>query len=219
MRDDARRLFFEGMNLAREGETERAIRCFETALETDPANAETRYNIAALLLELGRADESLGHFRIVLEKRPDDPDVLANIGRILVRRGETEEAARHLEKALSLSPAHGNALCWLGVLRGKLEGKYEEALRLFQTALEAGSEFPEAHVGVAVCHHHLGRLREAVGHLEEAARLAPHRPIILNHLGIVHMKLGMELKAEQYFRAALKIDPGAKFRHSGLWDI
>lgn len=207
------------MNLGRDGETERAVRCFERALEADPSYAEARYNLAASLLELGRSDESLEHFHILLEARPDDPDILANIGRIHVRRAEAEEATKHLGRALSISPDNGNALCWMGVLRGKLEGRYEEAMELFLKSLEAGGDFPEAHVGVAVCHHHLGRLREAVGHLERASDLAPHKPIILNHLGIVHMKLGLEGKAEEYFRAALRIDPSAEFRHGSLWDI
>lgn len=219
MKADARALFFEGMNLGRDGETERAVRCFEAVVEAAPSHVEARYNLAAGLLELGRPDESLEQFHIILKERPEDPDILANIGRIHVRRAEAEEAREHLEKALANDPDNGNALCWMGVFRGKLENEYEKALELFRKSLEAGDDFPEAHVGVAVCHHHLGRLREAVGHLEKASGLAPHKPIILNHLGIVHMKLGMEQKAEEYFRAALRLDPAAKFRHASLWDI
>lgn len=218
MKDIASTLFFEAMNLARDRRTDRAAEIFNRLLAADPAHEQARYNLALCLLDAGRVDESLSHFNKLLESRQDDADVLANIGRIHLRRMETDEARAALERALAIDPGNGNALCWMGILRGRSDGDYEAAMELFTRSIALGG-IAEAFVGMAVCRHHLNHLSEALESLEKALALAPDRPVILNHMGILCMKLRMEQRAENFYHKALLLDPEARFRHRGLWDV
>jgi Flp pilus assembly protein TadD len=51
-------------------------------------------------------------------------------------------------------------------------------------------------------------LGEAIGHFEEAARLAPDDPAVHTDLGALYSDGGMAEEAVRSFEAALKVDPG-----------
>ena len=68
--------------------------------------------------------------------------------------------------------------------------KWELALSKFQEALEANTEFPEAHFNAALTLHQLQRHEEAIFHFRRAGELAPQNDTIVgskvyrNHLGL-----------------------------------
>jgi len=215
-----RTLFREGMNLLREGETERAVWCFETILERDGnQDASTEYNLALGYSRLGRVSDALSIFNRMLEKQPDDPDIYFNTGKLLWRSGRTKQALTYLKKALQIEPEHPGAMCMVGIILGKNLGRHGEAVKFLESALKIQWDFAEAHQALGICHHHLGDTGRAIKHLEKVVELEPENSAVHNHLGIMYMTAGDEKKAEEHFRRALEINPDAELKHKNLWDM
>lgn len=69
-------------------------------------------------------------------------------------------------------------------------GKWQEAKNLFESAIQAAPDLPEAHFNLALTLHKLGAHREATIHFKKASELAPANKEIVessayrNHLGL-----------------------------------
>ena len=69
-------------------------------------------------------------------------------------------------------------------------GQWEEALTLFQEAIQSDPQLAEAHFNAALTLHQLGRHQEAGRHFQRAGELAPTNATIIestlyrNHLGL-----------------------------------
>jgi Flp pilus assembly protein TadD len=86
------------------------------------------------------------------------------------------------------------------------EGKIDQAITEFQTALKHDPNHPEAH-------YHLGRALFVKGDFEgakvhylETARLDPKAPV-RNGLGVVYARLGQTSEAIAQFKEALRLHP------------
>lgn len=69
-------------------------------------------------------------------------------------------------------------------------GQWREAKSLFESAIQADPDLPEAHFNLALSFHKLGNHREATVHFKRAGELAPANKEIVkssayrNHLGL-----------------------------------
>ncbi len=104
-----------------EGDTERARRLYESALETGARTAEIRAALAAATLEDGEIDRGLEEIEAALREKPGDPEALMTRARIRIRRGEPEAARRDLLAAVATGGAPYRA-------RALLEPAFREVL-------------------------------------------------------------------------------------------
>lgn len=61
-----------GVCLRQLGQREQALATFEFVTLKQPAHWQARYNLTAMLLELGRVDRARASFEILRQQRPDD---------------------------------------------------------------------------------------------------------------------------------------------------
>jgi len=94
-------------------------------------------------------------YRQVLALEPDRPGIHYRLGRTLLARSyqvtsaqDVADAAGEFERELQISPSNANAAYELGEIRRK-DGKFEEAQKLFEQALQGHADFEEAHLGLA----------------------------------------------------------------------
>lgn len=79
--------------------------------------------------------------------------------------------------------------------RGKTavgEGKYAEALKLFQQANQVQPHNPDTLNMIAYCHRKLGKLSEAFMYYERALKLRPRFPAAREYLGEAHVQAALE---------------------------
>jgi tetratricopeptide (TPR) repeat protein len=97
-----------------------------------------------------------------------------NRGILKFRRGAHEQAIADYDEALRLDPDEPEAYLNKGVAMLRLPGRHADALPLFETALEKGTDRPAiAHFARAVAHELSGNVRAAYRGYREAARLDP----------------------------------------------
>lgn len=109
---DHDRCFNYGLAAYYTGNWERAISCFERALELKPDNPQDLNNLAAALISRNEsADLSRAESLIVsaMSQRNQSASLFNNMGIIKLRRGHTDEARQWFTRALDLDPTLENA--------------------------------------------------------------------------------------------------------------
>ena len=124
---------------------EKAIGCYDKALEINPNDAEAWNNKGYVLDELGRYEEAIECYDKALDINQNFAEAWNNIGVVLCSLGKYEEAIECYDKALKINPNNakawnnkGNALNKLGRYKEAVESKGKAA---FLLCLEGRTDF------------------------------------------------------------------------------
>jgi serine/threonine protein kinase/Tfp pilus assembly protein PilF len=162
---------------------EDGIASFQRAIELDPTYAPGH---AGLAMALG--------FKATLDLAPP---------------GELWPRARQAaERALELDPTLSGAYTVLGFVQSSYDWNWSGAEQLYQRALELNPGSSDAHLGYAMTSlTPLGRLDEALAHMQKAVELDPLGPVVNMALGHLYLFRGDEDQAIQQYRRTIEIDP------------
>jgi predicted O-linked N-acetylglucosamine transferase (SPINDLY family) len=128
----------------RRGENAEAATLLARAIEREPDNAESHYNLGLVLAALGRNAEAEASYRQGLGLRPASVDGHNNLGVLLEQTGRYDEAEACYRRAIEISPEHAHPLNNLGVLL-KEEGRLGEAIETHRRAIRLNPDLPAAH--------------------------------------------------------------------------
>jgi tetratricopeptide (TPR) repeat protein len=104
--------------------------------------ADALYQLAALAATVGDDEGSVAILRTALGLEPNHAKSLNNLGWGLLERGEwSDEIVDMIERAHRGMPDDGAILDSLGLVRYK-QGRFDEAIDLFQRAIQAGGQNP-----------------------------------------------------------------------------
>ena len=199
-----------------------AERLLRQALQIDAASEEANFNLAAVLCDLGRAEESLPLFGRILATNPASAGALNNRGVALLKLNRPAEALADLQKAAAITPDDPGLLNNLGNCLNKL-GDHEAALKVLDRVLKAD----EAHVGALVnksdALNKLKKHAEAFSCADKAVLLAPNAIEALNNRGNALRGLGRLDEALASYERALELKPdyadGLENRGHALQDL
>jgi tetratricopeptide (TPR) repeat protein len=139
-------------------------------MQPEPAAAANFYNNRGWLYHgLQRYDEALADYNQAIARDRRNGTAYANRAATYASLGRYEEALADSNQCLALDPTPvGYAT--RGAISLKL-GRFPEALADFGTALEMDPQCAPAHANLGLFLGGAGRLREALPHLDQAARL------------------------------------------------
>jgi tetratricopeptide (TPR) repeat protein len=146
------------------GRLDQAIAHSEEAVRLSPGFGRAYNHLARARAERGELEAAIALYRQALERMPAGVEtaiVHYNLANALFRAESWSEAEVHYAEAIRLRPGYFQAHVNCGMLLRR-QGRFEEAARQFQRALEIS---PEA--GVL---KRMGALRREQGRLDEAAR-------------------------------------------------
>jgi tetratricopeptide (TPR) repeat protein len=163
-----------GDALLEQGRVEEAIESYRRALLVGPRNAQGYAHLGRALVESGKLARGIYYYRRALELRGDqpEPEIHAHLAAALAKRNNLAQAEEHFELAIAQRPGFGEAHASLGLLLMN-EGRYADARRQLERALDLMDETPEIHAGLATTAEHLGDSRAAIQHYRAALRLRP----------------------------------------------
>lgn len=92
----------------------------ETALDGDPNDADSRFNLANTLQLMGEFEAAEGHFRQYVAQRPDDSVGFFSFASQLQMQGRLEDALIQAEQSLALAPDHLDTLLLIANLQESL---------------------------------------------------------------------------------------------------
>ena len=131
---------------------------------------------------------------------------LYSLSRLLELLGQPDQALNRVQEGLKISGGDLDGLCLAGRYAGKL-GKTQAATEFYAQALakQPGAGFAEEGLGGLLLGQ--GKLKEALVHLEAAARSGPESASLLNRMGAAHAQLGQLDQAVSLFRRAVRLSP------------
>jgi len=213
---EALRLYTQALDADDSGDDQRAIALLEEAIERDTAFAMAWRKLGVLLsnrnVEGGRAIEA--------EKKAfAHRDRLTTRERYLTEGTYYSDVERDVERAvtayenlLDMNPDDAWALNNLGVLAGA-EGDAERALDLYERSFSSDPSNVLALGNQSVMLKRLGRTEEARAVLEEALRIAPGAPDMVNRLADLEVGAGDYEAATKLYDSVAVLGKG-----SGYWD-
>ena len=189
------------------GKTKSAVRYLETAIEERPNFTEARERLALVQIELG--DPVVARDQLVaIEAKKAECAAAGDCDEAYTARIDT--AIARINEALaapSVEPEEYDG--------NDEETTDEDQASLFFAPRDAGVERYAA--AVRLINEH--RFKEAIEDLNKADAIVGPHPDILNYLGYSHRKLGLMDKAQDYYRAALAIDPDHKGANEYLGEL
>ena len=144
-------------------------------------------------------------------------------------QGLLEQARSECMIAVSFSPTDPEASLLLGDVQ-RLLGDLEAAARSYLGVRERDPTSLGAALGLAAVHEREGRLAEAADMLEEAEKLHPGNPILLNNLGSIYLRMAritpvdaeaatFAARARTLFQAAAALEPRMAEPRAGLAEV
>ncbi|HZN56928.1 MAG TPA: tetratricopeptide repeat protein [Planctomycetota bacterium] len=196
--------------------------CFAKALDASPGSPHALVGLAQAALLEGNTAEAIGRCEEALRAAP-------RFGKALFVEASAARAAGDPQRANELLELHArsdknfappdpilDALESLrcdsdSVLRrgnaAFQEGRFEDALQLFATALERNPRLAMAEYDLGLALQQLGRHAEAVERYERFLAAQPRSVDGLNNLGLALQALGRRDAALERFETALAVDP------------
>ena len=230
--------------LEAQGKVEEAKVSLEQTLKASPESLGLRERLAQACLKLGQKPEALAHYQAEIQAGHPTIAIRLAVARLALDLDKVELAQSETKKVFDVSPRNAEAAYYMarvheahnssglalteyrhattwgntplyalgyGRLLDKL-GKQQEALASFADAVS----LPEGRMERGRIYFRAGDIESALADFEAAAKMSPKdaEPLILQ--GLCFDKLGQSVKADDAYRAALKIDPGAPEPHYRL---
>jgi tetratricopeptide (TPR) repeat protein len=189
-------------------------------------------NLAAVLFENRRYQESADAYAKLVEENPEDGSLHTSLAGALGALGRYDEAVRHLDVAIELEPLNAEAYHNLGVILER-QGNPEAAIEEYQTAVRYNPQYEPSRRALvrltgsgdvrapqndaeklasalaerASQSARRGDYAEAMELLAEAERIAPRYALVYQYQSNVAYFMGDLPKAIQVLEKALELEP------------
>jgi Flp pilus assembly protein TadD len=199
-----------GVELARQGKLDEAVRRYTEVLRLTPAVPQVHNNLGIVLARQGQLDEAVRHYTEALRLKANIPETHNNLGNALARQGQLDEAVRHFTEALRLKAAFPEAHNNLADALVR-QNRLEEAIVHYRQSLYLHPGFSEARAGLD---HTLGQLAKVIQTTQPPER--DGRPETLIEVGNAFADQGQYDRAIQYYTRALELEPELAAAHVAL---
>ena len=206
-------LNIKGISCSHLNKFDEAIKTYKEAIQIEPENPITYFNLGVTLQDSGRLNEALEHYKIALNKNPQYLDAIFNLGTIFEKMKIIPTAISYFEKALALNPDHVPTLIQLGIIQRQI-GKLQAATNTFKKACEFdfSKSVSKANLGYVLCDK--GNIHEGLNKIETAASMNPNDLIGQSNL-LFHCNYSPDLSAEEIYNYYKRFDDhfSKKFDH------
>jgi len=120
-----------------------AINYYSNALNVQPENVQTLYNLAIFYQETGDYEKALEKYRMILQINPNHRNTLHNMGWIYIGEDKFEEAVVFFTKAIEQDTTYMEAVYNRGYCFEQLK-KYDNARQDYMYSLRLVNNFPLA---------------------------------------------------------------------------
>jgi len=183
--------YWIGRTFEARGETDKAAKYYDAALERDPSHFDALNAAAGLATSQARWSEAHGYLRRMADLNPTDPVIHANLGYVQLALKDYASAETSFREAVRLGGELGRAYDGLG-LALDARGATGEAEEVFKSAVENDPARIEAYVHLGLLYEKRGMTDEAAGAYTKALRVRTTGPFAeiakqrLDELGVIY---------------------------------
>lgn len=171
--ENARALYEKGLELAKAGDSLKAIDSLRAAISLFPKFPLALNELGVQYLKLGRASNAVEPLKSAAKLSPEAFLPQLNLGIALLETMQFAEAETHLREALKRNDSAPTAHMYLGVVLVRLN-RHAEARTELELAISKGAEnYALAHRYLGWLYMNAGRSKEAADELEKYLKLDP----------------------------------------------
>ena len=205
-----------GLSLAREDKFEEALAEYQKAYDAVPDNPGLAQQVAGMLLQLERYDESLSILNSpILARTGQAAETHFLRGAAYESSGRMAEAEAELWAALQLQPENPTILNYLGYLWVDSGTRVAEGAAMIERAHAGAPNDGNIQDSLGWAQFRQGQYDIAVSTLEEAVAKEPANAEINDHLGDAYWQVGRKREAGFQWNRVLTLDPDAE-RKAGV---
>ena len=200
-----------GHCLSRQHKTEETLNAFQRAVEIDPDDPNSLYNLADAFLGLDQPDKAVNPLLRAVQLRHDYSLAHYDLSLAYLTMKKYEESEMAARAALRDDPAMEYQRTNLGMgatenlgLALMNQGRLEEAEACFRRNLQL---FTNTYFNLGLTLFRAKRFGDALKNFQRALELKPEDPEFHNLLGQSYAELGQPEEAERSLRRAIAIDP------------
>ena len=182
-----------------------ALAVLEKAEKVSPEDLEIKVEKGRLLVSLKEYRKAMKVFQKITKLNPEYAPAYFFQASILEAEEKPKEAVEKHKKALSYSPDYIPALNNLAYLYADGHGPVETAVDLARRAKELAPRNGSVTDTLGWALYQSNRIDEAIQYLTEASEYLPGDPTVRYHLGLAYLKKGMNDKAEEQLKHAVRI--------------
>jgi len=204
---DAQRLLARVYHRA--GRLDEAKELYQELLQKSPNDADLRYRLGKVLLDLGDLNAAGESFHQVLQMDPNNAAAHNGLANLYYRKRNMAEAMSEYQKALNLNPNLADAYIDLGSVYFET-GKYREASQHFKRYTELEPRELVGYFMLAKAYQmqkDTTLFREGIAAAEKAVRIDPTNDGAWYMLATFYRDGKMYLKAVEAFQKALTLSP------------
>jgi tetratricopeptide (TPR) repeat protein len=191
------------------GKISQAIKAYEDAIFSDPANPSNYVALARLQTISGDYEEAVKNAQNALLKNPNNPLAHAVLGWALGFQEKYSDAEIEVKKALSLDANNALAYAYYAEIL-TIQGDYtlyDEAAEASKKALQYGPELMETHRARGIVLLNTQNLDEALQEFQTAMTINKNIPDLNLYLGITYKAMGDFDQAQEALLAAYALNP------------
>lgn len=191
---------------AQHDKLDKAIMCWQTAIDWDPEYVDAYYNLGTAYNQLQDYERSAQAFEQAIKLKPDYPEALYNLGLTLVKLNRLDDAIHSYQKALEISPDDIDIHLALGSVYFK-QKQLKPSLSAYESALSINPKSHSALVSVGAVLVEIGEVDRAISYLNEALSIEPNDAQAYCNLGYAFMLKEQTDEAIFFYNKALELDP------------
>lgn len=154
---------------------EEAAQHLERAAKLSPNLFGAPFELAVVMVKLGRPTEAVNYGRRALEQAPENPNAQLRLAAAMVHNGDYAEAIPLFAQASEKIDLNANGHLKWGFALGRI-GAIEEAIDRFRESIRKGPGQPDAYYQLGLTLERQGRITEAIENYQHAADLLPTHP-------------------------------------------
>lgn len=190
------------------GEAGEALRLYEGALRTDPAQAEALGGRARALAAMGRGGEAVRDYRLALGRTPV-PRLALELGELLDSLGREEEARVPYDMLDALAVRDGTDGVDDDVVLGLYEADHGDPAAAVRRLSEEWSRHKSVQVADALgwALHRAGEDSAALEYAKKATELGLRSADFAYHRAMIERRLGDEAATRRHLQEAMRTNP------------
>ena len=163
----------KGISFAKSGEYQKAIECFDKAIDLNPNFAEAYCNRGVTYCHLKQYERAIEDYAKAIELNPNLAEPYCNRGNAYFYLKQYERAIEDYDKAIELNPSYALAYSNRGFTYCCLK-QYERAIEDCDKAIELDSNLAGAYTNRGNAYKDLGQYERAIEDYDKAIELDPN---------------------------------------------
>jgi PGF-CTERM protein len=195
-----------GISFGLSGEHEKAIECFNKAIELNSNLAEAYYNRGISYYNLKQYERVIEDYNKAIELNPDYAEAYHNRGLAYKDLGQYERAIEDFNKTIELNPNYAKTYYNRALTYYDLK-QYERAIEDYNKAIELNPNYANAYINRGAAYGDLKQYERAIEDYNKTIELNPNYALAYNNRGVAYGDLKQYEKAIEDFNKAIELNP------------